>query len=241
MDVVLSLPEYDILWQDLRLGRQPYPLSVLPHGATLEERARIRAAVHARLAERRLLGDPRLADVLALLNDHEVAVELVQCADEPVKALAAARGEHAVLAVLAGESLRLTTTHARELARAAVSVLPPGGPGRSQPVNVAVDLLRTAVSRERGPLADEALVLSGAGMPTGQVRTLQRLAATRRRGGQFGVTVGGRQHPVVLAWFDADDGRYLQVSENGSLSILAADAVRIGKRVADLITTGRPG
>ncbi|SDN60217.1 ESX secretion-associated protein EspG [Allokutzneria albata] len=191
------------------------------------------------LGELKLKLEQAKADLL-----HQEAARVMQVnengtrevdAGEPVKALAAARGEHAVLAVLAGESLRLATMPARELARAAVSVLPPGPAGRGQPVTVAVEVLRAATSPERGPLADEAAVLSANGMSATQVRTVQRLAATRWRAGQFSVTIGGRQHPVVLAWFDADDGRYLQVSENGSLSIMATDAARIANRLGELL------
>ncbi|MCP3801767.1 ESX secretion-associated protein EspG [Allokutzneria sp. A3M-2-11 16] len=229
--MILSLAEYNVRWGDLQLGRRPYPIDVLPLGTTLEERARIRADIHARRGVR---AAPEVAWALGVLNEHEKAVELVQHVGEPVKALAAARGEHAVLAVLAGESLRLATMPARELARAAVSVLPPGGAGRGQPVTVAAEVLLAATNPDRGPLADEAAVLSANGMPATQVRMVQRLASTRWRGGQFGVTIRGRQHPVVLAWFDADDGRYLQVSENGSLSIMPADAERITSRLGDL-------
>ena len=37
----LSLPAFEVLWEDLRAGSIPYPVDVSQHGETLDDRARI--------------------------------------------------------------------------------------------------------------------------------------------------------------------------------------------------------
>jgi hypothetical protein len=53
----LSLPEFDILWNDLACVRDyqrpPYPLQIPSVGTTIEERARIRESVYRSFADRR--------------------------------------------------------------------------------------------------------------------------------------------------------------------------------------------
>jgi len=54
MRIELSVAALDILWEDLSLGRPPFPLEIPSHGDTAGIRARIRTAVYAALARRDL-------------------------------------------------------------------------------------------------------------------------------------------------------------------------------------------
>src|SRR5437660_5513405 len=104
---VLSLPEFDILWENLRVGVRPYPLAVPHHGTTLEERAHIRRNVFGQLNGRGLARgdriDPDLEDALNLLASPSVSVEAMALLDVErenlLRGLAVARGRYAVLAV----------------------------------------------------------------------------------------------------------------------------------------------
>src|SRR5215470_5359505 len=65
--VTLSPEQYDIVWEDLRLGEQPYPIAIRGHGKTQQERALIRNRVYGELTARRLASGPRLEPELEAL------------------------------------------------------------------------------------------------------------------------------------------------------------------------------
>src|SRR5882724_3385393 len=111
----LSLPALDMLWEDMRLGGLPFPLQIRPHGETVEERGRIKAAVYADLERRGLArarrAEPELEDVLHLLARPTISIDAVAMLDmagEPTKAMVAAAGRHAVLAVQGELKVSLT-------------------------------------------------------------------------------------------------------------------------------------
>ncbi|MBP2475795.1 hypothetical protein JOF53_004667 [Crossiella equi] len=251
----LSAVELDFAWEALRLERAPYPLRVRSHGHTMEERDVLRVRVFEGLRQRRLARergerwelDPQLEDQLSLLARHHIAVELIQYTDVPVMAVAVARGERAVLAVQAeDESLHLQEVRDTGLAEAVVSVLPHGQAGRQAPVSIPLAGLQRAIGPQKlDPFGDSVDQLVAAGMNRSQAYTLEYLSKHRHQGGQFGVSVAERytthmeRDATVVSWFDSEDGRYLLVSERGSISVSPADNGRIAHRVQELVASVR--
>lgn len=130
---MVSTHEFDLLWGALGLPAVPYPLRVPSTGRTFAERARLTAEVYREFASRGLARgrqlDARLESLLDLLARHEVAFDAVGHIGYPVRALAAAAGRSAVLAVLAGGELWLTATDPGALAGEILGVFPAGTPG----------------------------------------------------------------------------------------------------------------
>ncbi|MCO1579699.1 ESX secretion-associated protein EspG [Crossiella sp. SN42] len=253
----LTPVELDFAWQELGLERMPYPLRLRSHGVTMEERGVLRHQVLEGLRQRRLARergprwelDPLLEDQLGLLARHTVAVELIQYTEEPLHAVAVARGESAALAAQTEDGcLHLREVRDTGLAEAIVSVLPPGQAGRQAPVSAPLAGLQRATGPEKlDPFGDSVDQLVAAGMNRNEAYTLDYLSRHRHQGGQFSVSVAERytthmeRDPSVISWFDSEDGRYLLVSERGRLSISAADNLRIAHRVQELISAVRTG
>ncbi|GAB2792205.1 ESX secretion-associated protein EspG [Amycolatopsis magusensis] len=251
-DFVLSAHEFDIVWGELDLGRMPYPLDVPSTGRTLEQRAQLAAEVYRELGDRGLARGQRVdADLEALLlvlAHYDVAVDAIGHIGYPVRALAAARGANAVLAVLAGGELWLREIRPTALARSIVEVLPDGNAGPGQAMSLPYQALAEAAEPQEdeddpyGGDLDERIVLSRAGVSRNDAGALLELANNRRAGGQLGVTIGGRRTerlPTLVTWFDTHQGRYLMVREDSWLSIAPADNERIEQRVATVLAGAR--
>jgi EspG family len=246
--ITLTPEQYDIVWEDLGLGEHPYPLAVRSHGWTMDERARIRNRVYGELTACRFAEGPRLANdlanALALLAKAPVSLDMIwlpaRNASKVRNVLAAAHGEHGMLAEFDDRGLHLRPVRATAIIPALLDLLPrvAAAPGRS--ITVAVDALVPAGA----PSAETNSVYQPP--PAGQqVRALETLfAKPRLRGGQIVANVldrhGRRTRSRPLEWFDTEDGRCMAQTGAGAdgrqhLLVAPADNARIASRVRDML------
>jgi hypothetical protein len=257
----LSLPAVDILWQDLKLGGVPFPLEIPSHGDTIEERARIRAAVYTQLERRGLARAGRtgsaLAGVLRLLAAPKIGIDLValnQLGDaRPIRAVVSARGKNAVLAVQRDLAVSLTLLRETAIVSSIVNLLPHirSGPGQS------ITLPAGVLSRGPQPAAGRHRRAENG---TGVLRTATRLAehtAELRfldsvmerpilRAGSIGVLLrddhGRLQRLPGIGFFDNDLGRYTTTVLRGPdgedwTTLSPADNARLSHRLAETLVT----
>jgi hypothetical protein len=257
--VTLSPEQYDIVWEDLRLGEQPYPIAVRGHGKTLRERVLIRNRVYGELTARGLANghrlEPRLEELLVWLGRPAVWLDMIWLPERNARtirnALTARTGDDGLLAeLLPGGGLRLTTVRGTAAVHALLGLLPSNraAPGRS--ITLPTEALSPASpgrreAAERGSVLDEASPVRAAASQ--QVRALEALFAQPRvRGGQIGVNCrdrhGRRARGRTLEWFDTADGRYLAQLDEGRdgrdhLVVVPADNTRIVARLHEMINT----
>lgn len=233
----VSASAFDILWHDLGHDRVPSPLEVRSVGVTGAERAEIRRAVHANLAERGLFDGGRLDSALesrlATLAAAEVYVECESLpeldAETPFRAVAAAGGRRGVLAAQPSRTIGLSGIRDTEIFTAVVDLLPPLEPGPGYGVSLPAD------------------ALGGDGGSRAAARQLEEVRAIQSRpvlgAGQFTVRVreGGRPRRVGgVSWFRTDQGAYLGTVEPGRggapwVNVAPADSARLAARLADLV------
>ncbi|MFS8102394.1 ESX secretion-associated protein EspG [Lentzea alba] len=247
-EFLLTPREFGVLWQDLRLGRVPYPLDVPAEGDTEQERRVLQEKTLGDLRERGLADNDRLEGFLRLLDDHDVAVDAVAGLDRTVRALAVSNGSEAVLAIIDGDRVGLLAIRETGLAREIVRVLPDGEAGPGSAVNVRVESLQQAVALQEAEEddsedpwgaaddeMDDRAALQRAGLSAQDAKQFGELAANRVAGGQFGVTHGRQRSDVVINWFDTHQGRYLMVNSDGWLSLSPTDNDRIATRIAAVL------
>lgn len=247
--IPLSASAFDVLWADLGYRRVPDPLSVRSVGTTHDERARIRAAVYANLAERGLVEgddlDPALRELLETLATATVYVECEALADMtaqvPFRAVAAVRGRRGVLATQPSQTIGLSALRETELFSAIVDVLPElhAGPGYgiSLPASALGEALRDPVFAD----ADG----SRSAAHEQQIREVLAIQARPVFGaGQFSVTVRDREgrprRAGGLSWFVTDVGAYLGTIAPGRggedwVSVAPLDGPRLVQRLAALV------
>lgn len=250
---LLAPVELDFLWEELGAGDLPYPLELRSHGATMDERAALRAEVRARLAQRGLADpagrpEPWLEDRLGVLAGAELSLDgvYVDTADgEPVLALAAARGGQAVQAVQDARGLHLTQIPADGLASAIIGLLPQARRGAEKSITVPLEQLMSGPGvdfmQRRAPGGD------GRVSADEDRKALSRLhAQERERGGQLGVNGrakhGGRTRLPVLSWFDTETGRYFTQATRGQdgrdwITIAPADAATLRHRLNEMLAS----
>jgi EspG family len=255
----LSPLQLDHVWESLGGAELPFPLEVRSHGSDDVERSHLRMRVRDELRGMGLLrpGDQLDADLEAALTSlarNDLSIDSVwlpaEHAESPMRVLAARSGHLATLAVqLPGESehaagdLLLAAIHPDALAAAVIGELPPAPPGRHPAVTVPLEQPRHDEQDDSGGVL---LTASRHLDRAGRERQLaeQLVGATHLRAGEIGATQrdqhGRRQRPGVLRWFDnADDGRYLLVTESGYDSQRAilqpADANALGARLRALL------
>ncbi|SDN29560.1 ESX secretion-associated protein EspG [Allokutzneria albata] len=240
----LSASAYQVLWERLALPQMPIELLVRPRGVEAHER---RAEIERALEELRAKGlldrgeaHPELSAALWLLADPESTVDGRLW---NARVLAGRAKGRAVLSVLADDRFTVRWIDPGDLARAAVSVLPPLAAGPGQAVNVPSEVLGTA-ARAAGE-SEWAMVdaLSAAGVPSGDARRLGNMIRGRSNGAQFGATVRQQRGSHVVASFDTPAGRYLIEERRGWTTVAPADAQRISARVdqvlAELVSRSR--
>jgi hypothetical protein len=248
-DLLLTPRQLDVVWQELGLGRLPYPLDVPSAGSTMAERRRLREEV---LAELDGYPGARLTELLRLLARREVAVDAVAHIGRPIRAIAASDLHHGVLAVLDNGEIGLTEIRPTALAKSVVDLLPEKSSGPGSAHTLLVDTLDRAVAlhenheeHEDDPWGhdelDERAALVKAGLPGEDAQAVAELAASRIAGGQFGVSCRDgsavERATVLITWFDTHQGRYLMVRDDQWLSIAPADNDRIRTRVAAVLST----
>lgn len=221
MSIVLSTLEFDVLWECERLPGRHVAIDVPSPGRTYAERDELVADALAGLAERGLASGkrvtPELADWLNLLASPQVSVDGWVWTDHEIKALAAASGGEALLAVVDRAQVWLIPTRETALAEAAVSFTGemPAGPGRS--VSLPTDVLREADSVAAGDPAKLSVELSRLGVSDVDANLLAGMVGGMTTRGQFGAERVRRNQRVradrVVAFHDTSGGRYVYLAK----------------------------
>jgi hypothetical protein len=261
--VDLSLTAVDILWEDLKLGGIPFPLEVRSHGDTAEERARIRAAVYGQLERRELaIGDtptPDLASRLHLLAAPKISIDLVALRElsdrQPIRAMVAARGKRAILAVQKDLAISLTKVRETAIVGTILDLLPANRSGPGHSVTLPSSMLNRRPARQTGAgrhrRADQSeAVLSAATLPVEQHTDLRMIDLIMERptirAGTIGIVLrderGKLQRLPGIGVFDTDQGRYATTVQRGSdgedwTSLSPTDNSRLAHRLAETLVT----
>lgn len=237
----LSLPAFEVLWEDLRAGSIPYPFEINQHGETLDERARIKAAVHQELERRGLARrgrpEPDLEDALNLLARPELRVIAMCMPDlnqqKLVRASVVARGGYAVLVTQEDAGITLNLVQPNEIATSLANAMPPGRPGPGKLVTVPAQAFEAQQQQDGFRQA---------------VRTTQnddvRIAKQMLTGpaignGHFLVQMGQgrakRDFPPVT-WIDTNQGRYSNVeTRSGWYTISPADNMGLARHLGQVL------
>lgn len=250
-DVALTVEQYDVCWADLDLGEHVYPLRILGHGQTYEERAVLRRRVYQQLEVRGLArGErlkPGLRDALTLLARAPVWVDLHWLSApgraEMERAVAARAGEQGLFARLDAASLHLMPCRGTSLPLTIVEQLPAAAaaPGWS------ISLPKAALTSPPTGMAARGYDTTPAtsGRFRQEVRALEAvLAKPRLRGGQIVANardrIGRRRRSRPLDWFDTEKGRWtvrLRPTADGHefLVVAPADSRRMATQLTELL------
>jgi hypothetical protein len=261
MTVDLSLTAVDILWEDLKLGGMPFPLEVRSHGDTAEERARIKAAVYGQLERRELAVNgkptPDLANRLYLLAAPKITIDLVALRElsdrQPIRAVVAARGKRAILAVQQDLTISLTKVRETAIVGTILELLPANksGPGHSVTLPSSALNGRPVPHTGRHRRVDQSdAVLSAATLPAEPHSDLRMIDLIMERptvrAGTIGIVLrderGKIQRLPGIGFFDTDQGRYATTSQRGGdgedwTSLAPTDNSRLAHRLAETLVT----
>jgi hypothetical protein len=253
----LSLPAIDTLWDDLQLGDLPFPLEVRCHGDTIDERARIKAGVYADLERRGLVGSGsparQLDDALHLLARPEVSIDLValmdMADDKPLKAVTAARGRRAALAVQRTRAIELTEVRDTAIVASIVELLPASRPGPGRSITLPASALKPGAHRGAEPGLLRTVTKETTNRPE-----LKLIASILERpvlrAGQLGIMLrdqrGRQQRLPGIGWFDTDQGRYATIVKRGSdgedwTTLSPVDNARLSHRLTETLVTALHG
>ncbi|WP_200873466.1 ESX secretion-associated protein EspG [Actinokineospora spheciospongiae] len=214
--ITLSALEFDVLTDHLGIDPLPLVLKVPSPGKTTRERATLVAQAWQSLSHRGLGRpvdvDPRTESLLRLLPRPDREVDARLWHGGPVRALTAATGDKAVLAVLRDNRLTLTEAEPTGLPRHALSVLPPHPPGPGHSVTLPAPALEAAA---KAPHPEFAKALRAQGLRPADATTLAEMITEVTAHGRLGTAVRdrwGKRHrtPTVISYFDTPQGRYLQ-------------------------------
>jgi hypothetical protein len=248
--ITVSALEFDVLWEHLGLEEEmPLAVKVPSPGATHSERRQLENQAWAEI-ERRGLGrpvdlHPALTHALNVLARPDREVDGRTWLGRSVRFLAASRGDDAVLAILADGFLTIHGVAATALPSVAIGVLAqvPAGPGQS--VSLPSADFETAANNAGGTKQGFEHALRSRGVRDDDVTTLSVMINDVVATGNFGAAARdkwGKRHRAerVIAFFDTEDGRYLQVrraSSDGSVwtTIAPTDNRRLIHHVEQLL------
>jgi EspG family len=237
--ITVSLTAVDLLCDQFELGTPPVIFDIPRVGMSMADRARIRDAVLADLAERDLSHgdqvDTRVTKRLALICRAPLAIEAtgVLNGNHHLCAVAASNGKAAVLAVLEDQSLRLSALRPTALVPAVLELIGRArpGPGRS------FTYPATAVT-EQPPAG---LLRTGYATST-STESRRILTQPRLQVGVFTVVHRDKHDTTrpALLWFDTDAGRYLGYVTPGAdgrtwATYAPADNPRLARHLTNLI------
>ncbi|MGW6446534.1 ESX secretion-associated protein EspG [Lentzea sp. NPDC055074] len=237
----LSLPAFEVLWEGLRAGSVPYPFEVGQHGETLDERARIKAAVHADLERRELVRrgrpEPDLEDALNLLARPDLRVVALCIPDmnqqKLVRASVVARGGYAVLVTQEDTGITLNLLQPNEIATSLANAMPLGRPGPGKLVTVPAQAFEAQPQQEGFRQAVRT-------MENDDVRLAKQMLTGPAIGnGHFLVQKGQgrtkRDFPPVT-WIDTRQGRYSNVeTRKGWYTISPADNTGLARHLGQIL------
>ncbi|MCP2249409.1 ESX secretion-associated protein EspG [Lentzea aerocolonigenes] len=238
----LSLPAFEVLWEDLRAGSLPYPFDIRQHGETLDERARIKAAVHADLERRNLARrgrpEPDLEDALNLLARPELRVIATYIPDinqeKQIGASVVARGGYAVLVTQEDTTVTLNLVQPNEIATSLANAMPPGRPGPGKPVTVPGEAFEQQPQEQQGFRQAVRTTVND------DVRIAKQMLTGPAIGsGSFLVQIGQgrtkRDFPPVT-WVDTRQGRYCNVeTRKGWYTISPADNMGLARHLGQVL------
>jgi ESX secretion-associated protein EspG len=248
--ITVSALEFDVLWEHLGLEEDmPLAVKVPSPGATHTERAQLVQQAWVEI-ERRGLGravdlHPAVGTALHVLARPDREVDGRTWLGRSVRFLAAARGEEAVLAILADDYLTFHSVAATALPSVAIGVLAQvqAGPGHS--VSLPSDDFETAANHAAGTKQGFESALRSRGVREDDVTTLAMMINDVVATGNFGAAARdkwGKRHRAerVVSFFDTEEGRYMQVrrpSPDGSVwtTIAPTDNRRLVHHVEQLL------
>jgi hypothetical protein len=249
--ITVSLAAVDLLCEQLELGTPPVIFDVPAVGVTMADRARIRDAVLADLAERDLCSgteiDRKLVTRLTLLCRAPLAIEAtgILHPEHRLCAQVSSNGRTAVLAVLEDQSVRLTATRPTAVIPSVVQLIGTARPGSGRsityptvhsphppiqaPTGKAGGLLQTSSPRQsqtQRPPPQAGHIFAEPRLQTGTFTVVHRLRHERTS-------------PVLL-WFDTAAGRYIGYLTTGTndqtwTTYTPADNSRITQHLTNLI------
>ena len=248
--ISITALEFDVLWEHLELGPPPLVVRVPSPGKTHSERARLTQRAWADLANRGLGRPvdphPDLTDMLQLLAKPLREVDGRVYVGGGARLLAAAVEERAVLVVLRGNQLTLRRIEASGLPSAALEVLPPGKPGPGLSVTLRTEDFEAAAKAAEGKRDGFAAALQARGVRADDAKVLGEMIGDVTSTGNFGAAARdklGRRRRAdrVVAFFDTEGGRYMQVRRpavDGSLwsTISPADLRKLSFHLDELLT-----
>jgi hypothetical protein len=244
----LSLAAVDILLEQGKLGRAPFPFTLPNLGTTFAQRAQIREAVFRDLESRGMVRGGRLdADVelgLATFVRSRLSISAAARLDggRALFARAASDGQFAIVVRQDENMLLFEETRPTSIVASIVDLIPltPAGPGQS----VTVAKPAPAPRRNRRPDDTEYNAFSQVSAPrrvSPQLRSVERIfEKPKLRVGQFTAFVQGRNGRETdlspLAWFDTETGRYLMTTREAAdgqnwLTYAPADNARIAQQL----------
>ncbi|ANZ38107.1 hypothetical protein BBK82_20615 [Lentzea guizhouensis] len=239
----LSLPAFEVLWEGLRAGSVPYPFDITSHGDTLDERDRIKAAVHQDLERRGLARrgrpEPDLEDALNLLARPELRVIALCMPDmsqeKLVRACVVARGGYAVLVSQEDTTMTLTQVQPNEIATSLAGAMPQSRPGQGKLVTVP-----TQAFEAQQPQQQEGFRQAVRTTENDDVRLAKQMLTGPALGnGHFLVQMEQgrtkRDYPPVT-WIDTQTGRYANVQlRTGWFTIAPADNMGLARHLGQIL------
>ncbi|GAA2668931.1 MULTISPECIES: ESX secretion-associated protein EspG [Actinosynnema] len=251
MRFVLSKVELELCWDRLGLGELPTILSFPSQGATLDERRALHVAAWRDLERRELASgselSPSVAGRLQLLAAPEREVDArLRLDDGPrVRALAATRRGHGLLAVLTSDRITVTDVAHHSLPEAVVNLLPAHPAPRARSISLLATELDDAVERSDESPARLERLLHEAGLGHQDARQVREVLGDVQRTGQFGTSArtnraGRRRGPYAINFYDTPCGRWQftrRPSPDGRqwATLAPADQPRLVSAVAELL------
>ncbi len=217
--VVLSTEEFDVVWEHLRLGPMPLVIKVPSPGKSERERRdlelRVWHALEARGLGRPIGLHPEFDHLIRMFVRPQTEVDARVWVGRSVRVLAVANGDFGAVATLSGDRITLRRAAGSGLPTAVVGALPQHPAGTGHSVTMPSASLEAAVQKSDGTPKGLENSLKQHGVRDDDAKTLVKMFTNLVHTGNFGAAArdryGKRCRPErVVAFFDTEDGRYLQ-------------------------------
>ncbi|MEU4806715.1 ESX secretion-associated protein EspG [Actinosynnema sp. NPDC023587] len=247
--ITLSGEEFDVLWERLDLGPAPLVIKVPSPGRTHRDRAELERRVWHNIGARGLGGPtglhPELDYLLKLFFRPEREVDGRVWVGRSVRVLGVANGDHGALATLEENRLTFRRAAGSGLPSAVLGTLPAHPAGNGHSVTMPSADLEAAVRNSDGSPKSLEASLRDRGVRQEDATTLVKMFTGLVHTGNFGAAArdkyGKRCRPDrVVAFFDTEDGRYLQQRRASAGNVpwstfTPTDARRLTHQVEELL------